>query len=314
MLLEILVSNHYLTLVLSGALAFYILGKLSRRFGLDPKGSKFSDKDDHGAAVLVPSPQLYTRRDRHSSEWHAVWLIVCRVEVETLFPASTWQRQTYDGIVSVLNSKDPVDFPCVYATKGFRSREHLYLFLSDPDLSSPDQVRQVAASLGSYLPRSRALGPNTSLVILSPITEEIQSVEEYSRIFWNFLLSLAQHDRSPWPVEIPRQMDSPRWTFCFNGESVFTAALTPAHMARRSRYAPCFCVVFQPKWIFDILFATPERKVAAMKKVRDLVAEFDDVAISPDLKEYGQEDGRESLQYFLMDTNKSTECPFKSLS
>ena len=51
-----------------------------------------------------------------------------------------------------------------------------------------------------------------------------------------------------------------------------------------------------------------------MNGVRALVRGYDDVALSPDLKSYGDEGSRECRQYFLLDENKSALCPYEKLT
>lgn len=89
---------------------------------------------------------------------------------------------------------------------------------------------------------------------------------------------------------------------------------TPAHQVRRSRYAPGLTIVFRPKWIFDILFSTDAKRAGALAKVRALLAKYDPIPVSPELKDYGEAGSRESKQYFLLDENEPASCPFERLS
>ena len=41
--------------------------------------------------------------------------------------------------------------------------------------------------------------------------------------------------------------------------------------------------------------------------------DYDSVAVSPDLKNFGEKGSRESQQYFLLDENISTVCPYANL-
>ena len=47
--------------------------------------------------------------------------------------------------------------------------------------------------------------------------------------------------------------------------------------------------------------------------MRALVKNFDGVAVSPDLRNFGEEGSRESQQYFLLDENVPTVCPYTTL-
>ena len=59
---------------------------------------------------------------------------------------------------------------------------------------------------------------------------------------------------------------------------------TPSHEQRVSRYAKGLTIVFQPKWIFDILFSTDAKRAGALAKVRALLKVYDPVPVSPELK------------------------------
>ena len=52
---------------------------------------------------------------------------------------------------------------------------------------------------------------------------------------------------------------------------------------------------------------------AAVEKVRGLMKGFDGVEVSPDLSAYGTEGTTEAHQYFLLDENKRSACPFSDL-
>jgi FPC/CPF motif-containing protein YcgG len=181
-------------------------------------------------------------------------------------------------------------------------------------MSDDANMNAMSTALKQYLeiPPSE-LGPNTSLAVLFPTSSSPLSVQEYYQKYWDCLRGLRARDPQSWPDHIPTEIDTPMWRLCFNGQPIFSAALTPAHTKRRSRYAPCFCIVFQPNFVFDILFSTQLKKQSAISRVRGLLSEFDDVAVSPELKNYGDETGREFKQYFILDENKAPLCPYATL-
>ncbi|KAG2343359.1 hypothetical protein BDR05DRAFT_293032 [Suillus weaverae] len=237
-----------------------------------------------------------------------------RAQVAAAFPQGTWQRNAYEDYKAVLLDEELI-FPCVYATKGFKSDDQLYLFIDSDDLSDPRHIRTLAKGLSTYLPQAHQLGPNTSLVLLAKQNDNnSRTVEEYNTLFWELLNGLAKLDEKPWPSNIPRDIDTDRWCFCFGGEQFFTVIQTPAHQVRRTRYAPGLTMVFQPKWIFDILFSTDAKRAGALAKVRALLAKYDPIPVSPELKNYGDEGSRESKQYFLLDDNVPAPCPYDKLS
>lgn len=188
------------------------------------------------------------------------------------------------------------------------------MFIDSDDLSDPRHIRSLAKGLSTYLPQAHQLGPNTSLVLLAKQNDiNTRTVEDYNNLFWELLNGLAKLDSKPWPSNIPRDIDTDRWCFCFGGEQFFTVIQTPAHQVRRTRYAPGLTMVFQPKWIFDILFSTDAKRAGALAKVRALLAKYDPIPVSPELKNYGDEGSRESKQYFLLDENVPAPCPYEKL-
>ncbi|KZP20900.1 hypothetical protein FIBSPDRAFT_1044482 [Athelia psychrophila] len=238
--------------------------------------------------------------------------LLTRAQVNELHKQGSWERQVYDEYVSVLLDEERV-YPCIYATKGLKADNQRYLFIDSDDHADPRHARDLAATLAEYLPQSRELGANTSLVLLSKHNPRPRSMETYKNAFWMLLNNIASLDTKPWPENIPRDIDTDRWCFCFGGEPFFAVIQTPAHQTRASRHADSLTVVFQPKWIFDVLFSSEAKKVGAIAKVRSLLAEYDPIAASPDLLTYGDEGSRESKQYFLLDENSPASCPFSVL-
>ncbi|PSR79476.1 hypothetical protein PHLCEN_2v7001 [Hermanssonia centrifuga] len=234
-------------------------------------------------------------------------------EIIRTFAAESWQLQAYNDYASVLLDTERV-FPCIYAAKGFKSNEQVFVFLDSDDIGDPRHARTVASALMQYLPRARALGPNTSLVVLTKHTNDTRTVEEYNVLFWKLLDGLARLDEVAWPANVPKDIDTERWCFSFNGESVFAAVQTPAHQQRLSRYADSLTVAFQPKWVFDILFSTDAKRESAKTKVRRLLSKYDVIPVSPLLSNYGDDGTREAQQYFLMDENIPAPCPLQRLA
>ncbi|KAJ8592550.1 hypothetical protein M405DRAFT_787340 [Rhizopogon salebrosus TDB-379] len=276
-------------------------------------------------ASMKPLSALKTLRGTLSSFTGSIWALfysahndqygnlMTRAQITATFPEGTWQRHAYEDYKAVLLDEDLV-FPCIYATKGFKTDDQLYLFIDSDDLSNPRHISSLAKALSIYLPQAHALGPNTSLVLLAKHNDNPRTMEEYNTLFWKLLNGLAKLDKKPWPSDIPRDIDTDRWCLCFGGEQFFTVIQTPAHQVRRSRYAQGLTIVFQPKWIFDVLFSTDAKRAGALAKVRALLTKYDPIPVSPELKNYGEEGSRESKQYFLLDENVPAPCPYDRLS
>ncbi|KAG5796621.1 hypothetical protein H9Q69_004371 [Fusarium xylarioides] len=240
--------------------------------------------------------------------------LLTRKEVETRFDKDTWQGLAYQDFKSTILAKGSgmKTFPCVYATMGYRSDDHRYVFLESDNPSEPRNVRKVALALTEYLRMSTSLGPNTSLVIIGAPSEKQRTVEDHNRTFWDMLRGLRICDPRPWPEDIPQDTEDAKWTFCFNGEPVFPVMLTPAHQKRWSRHMSVPVIALQPKWVLDNLLGTPEKRKAAQNKVRNLLQKYDTIGVSPDLTAYGAAGTSEARQLCLQDKNESVQCPYRN--
>ncbi|KAF4443041.1 ycgG [Fusarium acutatum] len=240
--------------------------------------------------------------------------LLTRNEVESRFDKDTWQGLAYQDFKSTILAKGSgmKTFPCVYATMGYRSDDHRYVFLHSENPSEPRNVRKVALALAAYLRISTSLGPNTSLVIICAPSEKQRTVEEHNQTFWDMLRGLRICDPRPWPEDIPQDTEDAKWTFCFNGEAVFPVMLTPAHQKRWSRHMSVPVIAMQPKWVLDNLLGTPEKRKAAQSKVRSLLQKYDTIGVSPDLTAYGATGTSEARQLCLQDKNESVQCPYRN--
>lgn len=241
--------------------------------------------------------------------------LLTKREVESIFEPSSWQSLAYQDFKAAILAKETgmKVFPCIYATMGYRSNEHRYVFLESDNPAEPRNIRLIAPALREYLSMARSLGSNTSLVIVAAPSEREVSVEEYNQSFWEMLRGLRIIDKRPWPKEVPEVVDSEKWTFCFDGEPVFPVMLTPAHSQRWSRHMSVPIIALQPKWVLDQLLSTPEKREVATGKVRRLLKEFDQIDVSPDLTSYGEAGTSESRQLCLLDKNETAGCPYNNL-
>jgi uncharacterized protein len=223
-------------------------------------------------------------------------------------------------------------FPCVYAVEALKKSTLRFAFIEGPfDESALWQLR---AALLEYLkifrlldPASPAIGKPgtreerrdvpgrhrlTSLIaFFAPDRCESLGVAEYEERFWSLVNFLHRHDPSPWPAEVPTELEHERWEFCFGGEPIFIVCSTQAHERRRSRRAGAFVVTFQPRWVFAPFEAEPDVGMRARQVVRQRLVAYDGVDPSPTLGTYGVQGNREWKQYFLRDSNDvPKECPF----
>jgi FPC/CPF motif-containing protein YcgG len=234
-------------------------------------------------------------------------LYLRRGEVGSSFAVSSWQSVLFSEFEAQMCS-EARPFPCVFGVAGFRQDQLRYLFLD------PFDVDVLGEQLALFVAQSRSHGPNTSLLVFTR-PRPVQTLDAYQKKFWHTLDQLARIDKSPWPAEIPEQIDHPMWEFSFAGEPIFVVCSTPAHVTRQSRRSSTFMLTFQPRWVFEKILGTEKAAEAAFGEVRRRLVPYDSTAPSPLLGRYGQHDGREYQQYFLHDDNQvPAECPFHKLA
>jgi FPC/CPF motif-containing protein YcgG len=228
-------------------------------------------------------------------------------EVGSNYAVSTWQTVMFSEFEAQMSS-EARPFPCIFGVTGYRLDQLRYLFLD------PFDIEVLGAQLAQFVAESRSHGPNTSLVVFTR-PRPVQTLDAYYRKLWLTLDHLARLDKSPWPAEIPEQIDHPMWEFSFAGEPMFVVCSTPAHVMRQSRRSSSFTLTFQPRWVFEKILGTEKAAAAAFAEVRKRLIPYDSMSPSPLLGRYGNHDGREYQQYFLTDDNHTqTGCPFAKLA
>jgi FPC/CPF motif-containing protein YcgG len=234
-------------------------------------------------------------------------LFLRRGEVASRHAVSSWQSVMFSEFEAQMSS-EARPFPCVFGVAGHRQDQLRYLFLD------PYDVDVLGGQLAQYVSESRSCGPNTSLIVFTR-PRPVQTLDAYYRKMWLTLDQLARLDKSPWPAEIPEQIDHPMWEFSFAGEPIFVVCTTPAHVMRQSRRSSAFMLTFQPRWVFEKILGTEKAANAAFAEVRKRLIPYDSASPSPHLGRYGTSDGREYQQYFLHDDNNAGGgCPFAKLA
>lgn len=222
------------------------------------------------------------------------------------FAPSGWQRVLLAEFETTLLSKTR-PFPCLFGVSGLKSGQVRVTF---PDPLTPESLAPI---LAAYLGQARSFGAMTSLVAFAR-PGPVRDMEHYRSRLWSLLDGLERLDTVPRPADIPREIDSPAWEFCYAGEPIFVVCNTPAHVLRQSRRSTAFMVTFQPRWVFDGIVGNPNPAVQrSLKKVRERLHAFDAIPEFPYLGEYGDPENREYQQYFIDDTNQTQGCPFHRL-
>lgn len=219
-----------------------------------------------------------------------------------------WRKEVFLNFAKDLTNKDP-KFPCVFGASGFQQNQLRFDFFAGIEKES---IKLLAHSLKRYLKAAKSFGSYTSFVAFFNIDTN-KSIQEYEGIFWDVLKELHKIDEEPWPIDIPKDTNDPKWEFCFGGEPIFVVCNTPAHKLRKSRSASTFMITFQPRWVFDEIGLLTPNGEKYKKIARDLLSKYDEIPEYPYLGSYGDPGNKEWLQYFIPETNdikNIDKCPF----
>ena len=206
-------------------------------------------------------------------------------------------------------------FPCTFGTIALRRGDIRFAVVDER--SRPGIVDALVAALGEYAafiasqPVVRA--SMQPLAILMRPRSDCATIEEYFHYGWRLLQDVHRRDASEWPDRVPRDPDDPRWSFCFGGVPFFINFKTPLHRGRRSRRtAHSYLWLVQARDGFDVVAGDTPQGRNARRIIRDKLAEYDELAVYPELAYFGTAENREWKQYFVPETNEpiTRSCPF----
>jgi FPC/CPF motif-containing protein YcgG len=226
-----------------------------------------------------------------------------------------WGIDSLERFIRDLNAPDS-PFPCTFAVSAVR-RGHLRFAFVD---SARDERSWGALPrlLARYVATAPEITRITSFVVFFRLDggDEGRELEWYEDRFWAVLSYLHAHDPSPWPSDLPRDPEDPRWEFAFAGQPIFVVCNAPVYSGRRSRRSSELMITFQPRSVFEGLEAETARGEAARRTIRKRLARYDAPLLpSPDLGGYGLAGNREWKQYVLRDSNDDpgpAQCPFRA--
>lgn len=217
-----------------------------------------------------------------------------------------WEQVIFSDFDATICNKDR-PFPCIFGVNGYKKDMLRFSFYEEITADT------LSKDLMVFCENYKSYGKQTSFVVFERPTS-VKSIEEYRTRFWNLLNDLNKLDKTPWPLNLPENLDDPQWEFCFHGEPMFIVCNTPAHVNRLSRRSPSFMLTIQPRWVFDDLLDTEIKANNAFSTVTKRLKPYDTVPKSPFLGKYGDPISREWSQYFLDDgEDKEMSCPFHNM-
>lgn len=202
------------------------------------------------------------------------------------------------------------DFPCIFGVEAVTRGTLRYGFVSEQD---GGQASQVSLILGKFTDICHDLGKRTSLVCFFESWHAEHTHTAYWERFWQLLHEVSELDHAPWPVDISRTLDEPKFEFVFNGQPMFVVVNTDLHERRKSRSMSRVTITFQPRFVFDDIAEGTPRGDAARTLIRGRLASYDTVPLPENLGSFGDDENREWNQYYLDDGDTAdipASCPF----
>lgn len=223
-----------------------------------------------------------------------------------------WEGEIFDEFYARMTAKDK-DFPCIFGVEAVTRGTLRYGFVSDRE---EDQATQLSRILSEFTEICNDLGKRTSLVCFFESWHAHGEHAAYWERFWELLSEVSELDDAPWPEDISRALDDPKFEFTFNGQPMFVVVNTELHERRLSRRMSRVAITFQPRFVFDDIAEGTPRGDAARTLIRGRLATYDTVPLPENLGSFGDTRNREWNQYYLDDGDPSdlpTSCPFPHL-
>ena len=216
---------------------------------------------------------------------------------------------TREGVAAFREKITDPKFPCFFAGSADRKGTVIYTFAEslhrDIDLSHSKRAIEEFLDRLKGLPEKEA--DMTVLVLLIKPSRERRKVEDDAQDAFAFLSRLRYIDQTPWPEDVPTDLDDPRWSYALAGQALFVNISSPAHLARRSRnVGPCLAFIISPRDVFDRVAGPDEAGQRKRTIIREKTTAYDDLSFFPlTAVSYGQgKIGAERAQYFISPNNE----------
>ncbi|MDZ3952297.1 YqcI/YcgG family protein [Bacillus thuringiensis] len=224
-----------------------------------------------------------------------------------------WKVKIHENFYE--NIIDPYKkFPCYFAVNSEKNGWSRYLFVNSA--YDENELLKMKDGVYEYIKSYKKIAKRTTLVIFFKPTMKKMLAEDYKKQFWHVLNYLLLNDPEPWNSKIPRDPNNIKWEFCFAGEPIFVVCRAPFYSDRKSRYTEqSLEITLQPRGTLDDITGDTKQGKKIRELIRGKLLEYDDIAIHPDIGDYGENEKYEWKQYILPETNEEsvTKCPLTTL-
>jgi FPC/CPF motif-containing protein YcgG len=217
-----------------------------------------------------------------------------------------WVAEEYEIFTQKVTTNG---FPCHFGTIAERRHELRYTYSNHNDWASLPSSLEAFMELARTHPKVR----HAMIGFFEPEQQE-HPFSYYRQRFWDVCNFLHQHDRKPWPNDIPSDTADPLWEFCFDGEPLFLFVGFPAYKQRNSRrFGKSMMILYQPKRVFNGLEGATPGGIEARKQIRPRLQKWDGgMEMHPDFNIIDEALAFRWKQYCASDDNTPAvgECPF----
>ena len=221
-------------------------------------------------------------------------------------------RAAYSEIGDALNNPA---FPCLFAKRAWRDHSARFLYCADEQCGGQSHFHDGVLAYTQFV-KNTPLHDRLFCPLIAVFVYGLRDDPgRHHAVAWRMLQHLLDRDPTPWPADLPRDPNDPRWTFCFDGVPLFFNISTPAHQHLRSRVLGQHLVlVINPRENFDVVASAGDRSGRLIReKIRSRVKAYNAGLVPAELGFYGEEDNYEWRQYQLAEPGLPgpSRCPLR---
>jgi len=218
-----------------------------------------------------------------------------------------WRKNAYEDFNKILNNED---FPCIFALRAFKNKTAFIAFVNRNDKMNFVNILKQYTQFCKKTPlKQRILNP-----LLVFFEEQFSSIEEEQNFAWEQIQFLHNQDEKAFLAHIPKDINHPQWTFCFNEVEIFFNVSCPHHKILKNRNLGEFITfVINPRENFDYVAPNDFKGIKIRQTIRTRVENYNQGIFPSELGFFGDEHSLEYKQYCLKEPHSKIpmKCPLK---
>lgn len=226
----------------------------------------------------------------------------------------TWKQHAWESFsIKVSDSK----FPCLFSMRAWKNKSIRIIFCDKNEKLGYFDFLYGLIQYTNYI-NSTDLNKRLFSPLVVFFSPEFNHNLTQHKVGWEAIKWVHSKDVSLWPSSIPKDPESPDWTFCFNNVELFVNMSTKDHKILLNRnLGPHLTLVINARENFDTV-ANGQSKSGrlAREKIRERVKEYNDGVLPKELGFYGEKENLEWEQYQLSEEGleRPSQCPFSAVN